>query len=297
MNIYNKYKSHIIASAGSLAFLGLLILFLCIKPFSDSEKQTPDDKADQELALQFKQEFMDEIPLPPPAATQQNTTEETTKDTQTSPATTSEDVNNEPADQEESIMPANIDSILVAELRKAIEDIKDITPKDSLLKDKIQQKETKQTKTVLADDAKNFYIDRQFYYDNYRAILNLKKVYPYVQRTKETVDRMNEQLAKITDQREKRKLIKKTEKELFAQFEKDVRNMSTSQGKLLLKLISRETNQSAYGLIKTYKGAIPATFWYGVGLIFKENLKTEYDSIGEDAQLEKIVQKYKLGKL
>jgi len=73
--------------------------------------------------------------------------------------------------------------------------------------------------------------------------------------------------------------------------------MSTSQGKLLLKLIARETNQSAYGLIKTYKGAIPATFWYGVGLIFHENLKAQYDSIGEDAQLEKIVQKYKMGKL
>jgi len=84
---------------------------------------------------------------------------------------------------------------------------------------------------------------------------------------------------------------------LFDQFEKDVRNMSTSQGKLLLKLIARETNESAFGLIKTYKGAIPATFWYGVGLIFKENLKMGYDSIGEDAQLEKVVKKFKLGKL
>lgn len=292
MNIYNKYKSHIIASAGSFAFLGLLILFLCIKPFSDSDKQTPDDKADQELAVQFKQEFMEDIPLPPPSFTQTATVEN-----HSVPEATSDDKTEEPAEQEMSVMPDNIDSILVVELRKAMADIKDITPDDSIPKDKIQQKDNKQSKTVLADDAKNFYVDRQFYYDNYRAILNLKKVYPYVQRTKETVDRMNAQLAKITDQREKRRLIKKTEKELFAQFEKDVRNMSTTQGKLLLKLISRETNQSAYGLIKTYKGSIPAAFWYGVGLIFNENLKTQYDSIGEDAQLEKVVQKYKLGKL
>ena len=73
--------------------------------------------------------------------------------------------------------------------------------------------------------------------------------------------------------------------------------MSTSQGRLLLKLISRETDQTAYGLIKTYKGGIPATFWYGVGLLFHENLKMQYDSLGEDAQLEKIVQRYKMGKL
>ena len=92
---------------------------------------------------------------------------------------------------------------------------------------------------------------------------------------------------------EKRKLIRKTEKELFGQFEKDVRKMSYSQGKLLLKLIARETNESAFGLIKIYKGGIPATFWYSVGLVFQEDLKAKYDSTGEDALLEKIVRKYK----
>lgn len=296
MNILKKYRSHVIASIGSLAFLGLLILLLCIKPFGDSNSITPEDLADQELAVQFKQEIIEDIPLPPPSDSQ-NTTEETTKETQSVPEATSDDVDNEPAEQEVSVMPDNIDSVLIVELRKAMEEIRNMATEDSLPKNQNQQKETKQPQKVLADDARNFYIDRQFYYDNYRAILNLRKVYPYVLKTKETVDRMNEQLAKITDQRERRRLIKKSEKELFAQFEKDVRNMSTSQGRLLLKLIARETNQSAYGLIKTYKGAIPATFWYGVGLIFNENLKMQYDSIGEDAQLEKIVQKYKMGKL
>lgn len=300
MNIFNQYKSHVIASIGSLAFLGLLVLLLCIKPFGDSSSQSPEDMADQEMAIQFKQELMEDMPLPPPSDAQ-NTAEETAKQTQPAqtqpaPAATSDDVNNEPAEQEVSVMPANIDSVLIAELRKTLEEIKDIIPEDSLPKEQIQQKDTKQPKKVLADEAKNFYADRQFYYDNYRAILNLRKVYPYVLKTKETVDRMNQQLAKIKDQREKRLLIKKTEKELFSQFEKDVRNMSTTQGKLLLKLIARETSQSAYGLIKTYKGTIPATFWYGVGLIFNENLKMRYDSIGEDAQLEKVVQKYKQGK-
>ena len=60
---------------------------------------------------------------------------------------------------------------------------------------------------------------------------------------------------------------------------------------------SRETNESAFGLIKTYKGGIPATFWYSVGLIFQEDLKAKYDSTGEDALLEKIVKKYKQGEI
>jgi len=296
MNIFNTYKSHFIAAIGSVAFLGLLILLLCIKPFGDSDTMNPDNSADQELPVEFQKDLMDESPLPPPA-TSQNNTEETAKETMASLMASSEADEKESENTGESIMPANSDSVLVAELRKAINEIKIMASDDSLPKDQNNQATTSKTQPVLADNSRNFNEERQFYYDNYRSILNLRKVYPYVIRTKDLVDKMNKQLATIKDNREKKRLIKKAEKELFDQFEKDVRNMSTSQGKLLLKLIARETNQTAYGLIKTYKGAIPATFWYGVGLLFHENLKLQYDSIGEDKQLEKIVQRYKLGKL
>jgi hypothetical protein len=295
MNIYTKYKSHFIASMGSLAFLGLLIVILCVKPFGDSNTLNPEDTADQELPIQFQPEKLEDLPLPP--SNTRTASEETTKESQSKGVTSQQDVEEDPGDQEVSIMPANIDSVLITELRKAMDEIKNTLPDDTIKKEQLKPADIQQVQKNLTENAENFYADRQFYYDNYRAILNLKKVYPYVQRTKQIVDRMNSQLATIKDKKEQRKLIKIAEKELFQQFEKDVRNMSTSQGKLLLKLIARETNQSAYGLIKTYKGAIPATFWYGVGLIFHENLKAQYDSIGEDAQLEKIVQKYKNGKL
>jgi len=296
MNIFNTYKSHFIAAIGSVAFLGLLILLLCIKPFGNSDAMNPDNTADQELPVEFQKDLMDESPLPPPA-TSQNNTEETAKETMASLMASSEADEKESQDMGESIMPANSDSVLVAELRKAINEIKIMASDDSLPKDQNNQAAPSKIQPVLADNTRNFNEERQFYYDNYRSILNLRKVYPYVIRTKDLVDKMNKQLASIKDNREKKRLIKKAEKELFDQFEKDVRNMSTSQGKLLLKLIARETNQTAFGLIKTYKGAIPATFWYGVGLLFHENLKLQYDSIGEDKQLEKIVQRYKLGKL
>jgi len=296
MNIFNKYRSHFIAAIGSLAFLGLLILLLCLKPFGDSDSNSPDLMAEKELPIEFQKDLFDAMPIPDPNNTQ-NTSEESTKESQSKEMTTSNDVEKAPSDQEESVMPPNIDSVLIAEIKKQIADIKNLTPVDSLEKEQIKQNDIQQTQKALADKARNLNEDRQFYYDNYRAILSFKKVYPYVQRTKEIVNRINAQLATVTDKREKKRLIKKAEKELFEQFEKDVRTMSTSQGKLLLKLIARETDQTAYGLIKTYKGTIPATFWYGVGLLFHENLKSQYDSIGEDAQLEKIVQKYKLGKL
>ncbi|MDP4240628.1 MAG: DUF4294 domain-containing protein, partial [Bacteroidota bacterium] len=245
----------------------------------------------------------EDVPLPPPsdpAANTQSTQNTPDQSTASQPDETasSPDVEQEPQSEDIGVQSAaKRDSVLIAELKKEIEDIKKLTPDDSLPKEQVQQKDAKQAQKVLTDNTRNSYEDRKFIYDNYHAILALKKVYPYVQKTKEIVNRMNAQLAKITDKGEKRRLIKQTEKELFGQFEKDIRNMSTSQGKLLLKLIARETDQTAYGLIKTYKGTIPATFWYGIGVLFHENLKMKYDSLGEDAQLEKIVQKYKLGKL
>ena len=101
----------------------------------------------------------------------------------------------------------------------------------------------------------------------------------------------------MNNNQEKHKLIKQTEKQLFGQFEKDVRKLSYTQGKLMLKLISRETNETTYGLIKNYKGGLTASFWYTVGLVFQEDLKAKYDSIGEDKKLETVVKKFKKGDL
>ena len=299
MNIFNKYKhnSQFIAAAGTLAFFGLFVLMLFMKPFGDTSSTDPNDLADLEVPVEFQKDLMADIPIPAPSNTQTTPEEETATEKQSTEIASAGDVDDEPQSEQVSTMPAKKDSAIIAEFKKVMADIKKSAPVDTLPKDILPPKVIEDNKKKLADNVQNQFEERKFYYDNYRAILSLRKVYPYVIRTKEIVAKMNQQLATIKDKKLKKALIKKAEKELFDQFEKDVRNMSTSQGKLLLKLIARETDQTAFGLIKTYKGAIPATFWYGVGLIFHENLKQQYDSIGEDAQLEKIVQKYKLGKL
>ena len=299
MNIFNKYKHNpqFIASVGTLAFFGLFVLMLFMKPFGNSTEADPNLSADFEVPIEFQKDLMADVPMPAPSNTQ-TSAEETTPEKQSAEIASSVDVDPEPQSEQVSTLSAvKQDSALIADFKKVMADIKKSAPADTLPKDIIKPKVIEDNKKKFADNVQNQFEERKFYYDNYRAIISLRKVYPYVIRTKEIVARMNKQLATIKDKKLKRQLIKKAEKELFDQFEKDVRNMSTSQGKLLLKLIARETDQTAFGLIKTYKGAIPATFWYGVGLIFHENLKQQYDSIGEDAQLEKIVQKYKLGKL
>lgn len=137
----------------------------------------------------------------------------------------------------------------------------------------------------------------EFYKKNYKNIRNFKKVYPYALKTREIIENLNAQLAVMTNESEKRKLISKTEKMLFDEYEAAVRTMSTSQGKLLLKLIARETNKTGYDIIKEYKGAFSASFWYGVGKIFGTDLKTEFNKAQEDSLLENIVDKYKNNEL
>jgi len=133
----------------------------------------------------------------------------------------------------------------------------------------------------------------QYYLNNYKTIRNFRKVYPYALTTREIIESLNAQLANMTSDSEKRMLIKETEKMLFQQYESAVRTMTTSQGKLLLKLIARETNKTAFDLIKGYKGGFTASFWYGVGRIFNTDLKSEFHKESEDSLIEDVLVKYK----
>jgi len=71
--------------------------------------------------------------------------------------------------------------------------------------------------------------------------------------------------------------------------------MSVTDGKVLIKLIDRETQHVSYDLIQDLKGNVSAVFWQGVARIFGNNLKSEYDPQGEDWQIEQIVRRIELG--
>ncbi|MPM47236.1 hypothetical protein SDC9_93944 [bioreactor metagenome] len=100
---------------------------------------------------------------------------------------------------------------------------------------------------------------------------------------------------KKLNSREREKFIKQFETNLFREFEKPLRKMTISQGKLLLKLIDREIGQSSYYLIRNYRGGAAAGFWQGVARIFGSDLKKPYDRFGEDKITEELVQMYKRG--
>ncbi|MDP4269083.1 MAG: DUF4294 domain-containing protein [Bacteroidota bacterium] len=296
MNFFRRNRYNLIAAFVSIA---LHVTFVVVLSFKLNKELFSKEDEDNQFELQLQPE--QENPLPPQP---QQKTEETKKLVEEMMKTIdipqpdlTDKTENTSQDLGEIPLAEKKDTAVAQAVEKLLEALTTPPPpvEDSIIKKEIQ--EMQKAKEQILTDKRRKEDDRRFLVDNYRTIRNFKKVYPYAIRTRQVIDSLNKKLATITDNRLKKQMIKQKEKELFNQFEKEVRNMSFSQGKLLLKLIARETDQSAYDLIKTYKGKVPATFWYGVGLLFRENLKMDYDSTGEDALLEKIVVKYKQGKL
>lgn len=130
-----------------------------------------------------------------------------------------------------------------------------------------------------------------------RLVENLKKVYPYALIVRDRLSNVNDSIKNLTSDRERRVYLKKVERDVFAQYEGDIREMTITQGRLLIKLIDRETQNTSYVLIKEYRGGLAAAFWQGIARIFGTNLKEQYDPYGDDVLIESIVQEIEAGRL
>jgi hypothetical protein len=130
-----------------------------------------------------------------------------------------------------------------------------------------------------------------------RLIYNLKKVYPYALIVRSRLARVDDDMRNIDNEIDRKEYLKKVEKDVFAEYEGAIRDMTITQGRLLIKLIDRETLNTSYTLIKDYRGKIAAAFWQGIARIFGTNLKEEYDPYGEDALIESIILEIDAGNL
>lgn len=130
-----------------------------------------------------------------------------------------------------------------------------------------------------------------------RMIFNLKKVYPYAMIVRDKFEEVNMKLAAMPDEKERKQYLKSVEREVLGEYEDDIRDMTITQGKLLIKLIDRETMNTSFDLIKQYRGGFSASFWQGIARIFGTNLKAEYDPWGEDAWMEVIILQIEAGLL
>ncbi len=133
----------------------------------------------------------------------------------------------------------------------------------------------------------------QRYYSRYVA--KVKKVYPLAVEARVLIQKYEPQYYALHSQRDRRKLMKKLEQELLDQHKEELKKWSISDGKMLLKLINRETDRTAYTLIRDFRGDVSAVFWQGIARLFKNNLKDEYSPDDEDKLLEEIVKKIESG--
>jgi hypothetical protein len=117
--------------------------------------------------------------------------------------------------------------------------------------------------------------------------------YPYARRAGAVLNDINLKLANVTDKSARKDYIKTREKELKKEFTDPLTNLSIYQGKVLMKLINRETGNNCYEIIKDYKGGLTARFYQTVAFFFNSNLKQPYNAAGDDADIEKIVKEVK----
>ena len=130
----------------------------------------------------------------------------------------------------------------------------------------------------------------------YRLVHNFSKSYPYALVAKKLVVEADNTIAADRLKGAKReKYISSVQKELFEVFEGQMRQLTVSQGALIMKLVDREVGKSSYNIIKGYKSGITAGFWQGIAKIFGSDLKKPYDPEGEDKEVEELVKIWEAG--
>lgn len=130
-----------------------------------------------------------------------------------------------------------------------------------------------------------------------RTIRNLKVVYPYAKQAAIKVAEVEAKMKLITDEKERKAYVKREYKALLKTYKKPLMRLRISQGKMLVKLIDRETQNTSFEHLKHYKGGFVAFFWQSFARLFTINLKDGYDKYGEDRYLEELILKYEKGEL
>ena len=141
----------------------------------------------------------------------------------------------------------------------------------------------------VTDPRKNDEADQKERQQYNKLVRDVKRTLPYARLIYETLIETYEYIETLPDEKSKQAHLKRMEKELYAQYKPELKKLTLSQGKLLIKLVDRECHQSSYNLAKAYLGSFRAGFWNIFAGMFGASLKTKYDPNGKDALTERVV--------
>lgn len=137
--------------------------------------------------------------------------------------------------------------------------------------------------------------EEKFYW---KTVRDVKRTLPYAKLVSEEIYATNVHLASLSNNKDREAYMDQYEKALFKKYEPELRKMTFSQGKMLIKLIDRETERSSYDLIKIYRGSFSAFFWQGFAKIFGADLKVNYDTNKEEDRIvERVIIQVEAGML
>ncbi len=121
-----------------------------------------------------------------------------------------------------------------------------------------------------------------------KLVYNVKRVLPLAQQVNRIIQETYVVLEKLPDKKSKEAHIKMVEKELMKRYKPEMKKLTYSQGKLMIKLVDRQCSQSSYECVKAFLGPTRATFYQIFAWTFKASLKKEYDPNGDDRLIERV---------
>ena len=128
-----------------------------------------------------------------------------------------------------------------------------------------------------------------------RLKYNVKKAYPYAIIASGRLREYENMLRKLPDDDSRKLFMKIAEDRLKKEFEGQLKQLTVKQGRILIKLIDRETGRTSYDLVKQLRGSFSAWMWQGLAKLFGSDLKSEYDAKGEDRMIELAIAQIEAG--
>jgi len=137
--------------------------------------------------------------------------------------------------------------------------------------------------------------EEKFYW---KTVRDVKKALPYAKIVSNELIATNKQLVSLPNDKARKEYMEQFEKEIFKKYEGDLRKFTFSQGKMLIKLIDRECDQTSYELIRIYRGGFSAHFWQGIAKLLGADLKSGYNTNkDEDRIIERVINLVESGQL
>ncbi len=160
--------------------------------------------------------------------------------------------------------------------------------------------------TVVMYLFKDFYVYSPLKFKNkkqeefyWRTVRDVRKTLPYAKLAFETLCETYEYILTIPNEKERERHIKTLEKEIFNHYKPVIKNFTKGQGKMLLKLINRETNQTSFNIVKAFLGSFRAGFWQTFGKFFGMNMKVDFNpqKNDDDAVIDRVATLIEQGSL